>query len=204
VLTVRPVLAVGGPGRWPYGRLVRLSATAALPGGAPAGGVPVTVQWRGAGDQGWTTLASGRTGPGGALSFTVRPTATGRLRAVAAAAPGQPRAGQDSPQSPGGYSAAASPTRTAVVTVTGALGVAARHRDRYVLRLARTPAPAGTRFLVQERRRGRWTTLHTVTGLPRTASPRRLRGVDRQFRVVPAVASPLQAVPSATVRVPRR
>jgi hypothetical protein len=91
-----------------------------------------------------------------------------------------------------------------VVTVTGALGVTARHGDRYVLRLARTPAPAGTRFLVQERRRGRWTTLHTVTGLPRTASPRRLRGVDRQFRVVPVVASPLQAVPSATVRVPRR
>jgi unsaturated chondroitin disaccharide hydrolase len=196
LLNVSPQLQLSAPARVRYGDTVAMRVTGTLPGGAPAAGIPLTLQRRAQGTPSWVTVATGTTGFRGRASFTVRPTGGGQLRVLSGAATtGVAR-----------FTPAVSTARTISVSVRAALTFAGRYSDKYVLSMPYVAAPSGTRFALQEKLGSGWATVSTVRWLPRTSTKRRLVSSSRYFRVVPLVpaATGVVGVVSSTVTVPRR
>lgn len=196
VLRVQPRLSVAAPGTSAYGVPVPLVAHARLPGGAPAAGVPLTLQWRPRGGQSWTDVAAGLSSRNGRWWPTLRPRHSGSLRVIS------PATGDRTPVG-GGYESAIGPTSWLTLQVPGRLQVSRRLPDRYVLRIPRIERPRGGRLVLQEHRAGRWMTVRRVVAVPTTVTRRRLSSV-RYFRVLPMLPLGVRAVPSPVVRVPAR
>lgn len=115
-------------------------------------GLPVTLQFRKAGTSAWVNLRSGVTAPGGLVSFTYRSSASGALRvAYPSTAPGVTE-----------YSAAASQSSSAAVTLTSAPKTAYRNRA-LVVKANVNPYQAGATVSLQTRPRGTatWVTVRT-------------------------------------------
>ena len=195
VLSVRPVMTLAAPTRVAYGSTGRGTVTATFPGGAPATGIPLTVQWRARGSSSWLPVARATSGRRGTAAFAFRPIGRGQLRVVNnAVGTGEAR-----------IEAATSAARTVAVSVRGRLKVARRYAGRYVLALSPVAAPRGTRFALQERLSGRWVTVRVIRSLP-TTSTRQRWSRPRSFRVLPVLpaASSALAVVSSTMTLPRR